>query len=120
MNIFAGALTPCALFAIGLGLSAEGLRTNLNASIALAAIKLVIMPLIVYALCLLTKLDPLNTIAAVICAAVPTAKTVYHPGRRVQGGGGTGRVHGVDHDAAVGGDADGMAVCAVGAWGAGG
>ena len=77
LNIFAGALTPCALFAIGLGLSAEGLRTNLNASIALAAIKLVIMPLIVYALCLLTKLDPLNTIAAVICAAVPTAKTVF-------------------------------------------
>jgi predicted permease len=77
LNIFAGALTPCALFAIGLGLSAEGLRTNLNASIALAAIKLVIMPLIVYALCLATNLNPLNTIAAVICAAVPTAKTVF-------------------------------------------
>jgi malonate transporter len=77
MNIFAGALTPCALFAIGLGLSAEGLRTNLNASIALAAIKLVIMPLIVYGLCLATNLNPLYTIAAVICAAVPTAKTVF-------------------------------------------
>jgi malonate transporter len=77
LNIFAGALTPCALFAIGLGLSAEGLRTNLNASLALAAVKLVIMPLIVYALCLATNLDPLNTIAAVICAAVPTAKTVF-------------------------------------------
>ena len=48
-----------------LGLSAEGLRTNLNASIALAAIKLVIMPLIVYGLCLVTNLDPLYTIAAV-------------------------------------------------------
>lgn len=33
-------------------------------------------PLIVYALCLVTNFNPLYTIAAVICAAVPTAKTV--------------------------------------------
>jgi malonate transporter len=35
------------------------------------------MPLVVYGLCLLLGLDPLYTIAAVICAAVPTAKTAY-------------------------------------------
>jgi predicted permease len=35
------------------------------------------MPLIVYGLSLSLGLDPLYTIAAVICAAVPTAKTVY-------------------------------------------
>ena len=77
LNIFAAALTPCALFAIGLGLSVEGIRSNLMASIALAAVKLVIMPLIVYGLCVASGLNPLYTIAAVICAAVPTAKTVY-------------------------------------------
>ena len=77
MNIFAAALTPCALFAIGLGLSVEGMRSNLIASIVLAAVKLVIMPLIVYGLCVASGLNPLYTIAAVICAAVPTAKTVY-------------------------------------------
>jgi predicted permease len=77
LNILAAALTPCALFAIGLGLSIEGVRANLPASLALAAVKLVIMPLIVYGLCLATGLDPLYTIAAVVCAAVPTAKTVY-------------------------------------------
>jgi predicted permease len=77
MNIFAGALTPCALFAIGLGLSAEGLRANLKTSLVLAVIKLVIMPLIVYGLCIASGLNPLYTLAAVICAAVPTAKTVY-------------------------------------------
>jgi malonate transporter and related proteins len=43
----------------------------------LSAVKLVIMPLIVYGLCISLGLDPLYTIAAVICAAVPTAKTVY-------------------------------------------
>jgi predicted permease len=77
LNIFAAALTPCALFAIGLGLSVEGVRSNLTASMALAAVKLLIMPLIVYGLCVASGLNPLYTIAAVVCAAVPTAKTVY-------------------------------------------
>jgi predicted permease len=43
----------------------------------LAAVKLVIMPLIVYGLCVASGLNPLYTIAAVVCAAVPTAKTLY-------------------------------------------
>jgi malonate transporter and related proteins len=77
MNIFAAALTPCALFAIGLGLSLEGIASNITMSIVLAVVKLVIMPLIVYGLCVASGLNPLYTIAAVICAAVPTAKTAY-------------------------------------------
>jgi malonate transporter len=77
LRIFADALTPCALFAIGLGLSLEGLRANLGRASLLSAVKLVIMPLIVYGLSMALGLDPLYTIAAVICAAVPTAKTVY-------------------------------------------
>jgi predicted permease len=77
LNIFAAALTPCALFAIGLGLSVAVMRSNLAASLVLAAVKLVIMPLIVYGLCVASGLNPLYTIAAVVCAAVPTAKTVY-------------------------------------------
>lgn len=77
LDIFAGALTPCALFAIGLGLSIEGIRTNLATTAALAVIKLLVMPLVVYGLCLVSGLGPLYTIAAVVCAAVPTAKTVY-------------------------------------------
>jgi predicted permease len=77
LNMIASALTPCALFAIGLGLSVEGLRSSIGTSFGLAAIKLVVMPLIVYGLCIITGLNPLYTVAAVICAAVPTAKTVY-------------------------------------------
>lgn len=77
MNILAGALTPCALFAIGLALSLEGVRKSLAASTALAAVKLLAMPLLVYGLCVALRLHPLYTDAAVICAAVPTAKTVY-------------------------------------------
>jgi predicted permease len=77
LSIFADALTPCALFAIGLGLSIDGLRANIGRSSLLSTVKLVIMPLIVYGLSVSLGLDPLYTIAAVICAAVPTAKTVY-------------------------------------------
>ena len=77
LGIFADALTPCALFAIGLGLSIDGLRANIKQASLLSAVKLVIMPLIVYGLSMSLGLDPLYTIAAVICAAVPTAKTAY-------------------------------------------
>ena len=77
LGILADALTPCALFAIGLGLSIDGLRANIGQASLLTVIKLVIMPLIVYGLSIALGLDPLYTIAAVICAAVPTAKTVY-------------------------------------------
>jgi predicted permease len=77
LHILAAALTPCALFAIGLGFSAEGMRAHLAAAIGLAAVKLVLMPLLVYGLCVASGLNPLYTVAAVVCAAVPTAKTVY-------------------------------------------
>jgi len=77
LGIMADALTPCALFAIGLGLSIDGLRANIGRASLLSAVKLAIMPVIVYGLSVSLGLDPLYTIAAVICAAVPTAKTVY-------------------------------------------
>ncbi len=77
LGIMADALTPCALFAIGLGLSIDGVRASIGRASLLSVVKLVIMPLVVYGLCMYLGMDPLYTIAAVICAAVPTAKTVY-------------------------------------------
>lgn len=76
-GIFAKALTPCALFAIGLGFSLDELRSGLGETALFAAFKLVVTPLVVYGLCLLLRLDPFYTVAAVVCAAVPTAKTAY-------------------------------------------
>jgi malonate transporter len=77
LQILADALTACALFAIGLGVSIEGLRSNIGRSAALAAVKLGLMPLIVLGLSIALRLESLYLIAAVVCAAVPTAKTVY-------------------------------------------
>jgi malonate transporter and related proteins len=77
LRILADALTSCALFAIGLGLSIQGLRANFGRAALLTVVKLVVMPLIVFGLAVALRLEPLYLIAAVICAAVPTAKTVY-------------------------------------------
>jgi malonate transporter and related proteins len=77
LRILADALTACALFAIGLGLSIDGVLANFGRSAVLTIVKLLIMPLIVLGLSIVFRLDPLYTAAAVICAGVPTAKTVY-------------------------------------------
>ncbi|SAK80342.1 auxin efflux carrier [Caballeronia hypogeia] len=77
LHILGEALTPCALFAIGLDLTLDELRGRLNLYALLMALKLAIMPLVVYALCLATGLNRTATIAAVVCAAVPTAKSAY-------------------------------------------
>jgi malonate transporter len=77
LHILADALTSCALFAIGLGLSVQGLRANSGRAAALTMVKLVVMPLVVLGLGAALRLEPLFLIAAVVCAAVPTAKTVY-------------------------------------------
>ena len=63
------AIPPARTSLVGLGLSVEGMRSNLAASVVLAAVKLVIM----HGLCVASSLNPLYTIAAVVCAA----KTVY-------------------------------------------
>jgi hypothetical protein len=77
LGILGEALTPCALFAIGLDLSIGELRGHLNRYALLAALKLLAMPFVVYGLCVATGLNRTFTIAAVICAAVPTAKSAY-------------------------------------------
>jgi malonate transporter and related proteins len=77
LTILGEALTPCALFAIGLDLTLAELRGRVQLYAVLTALKLAIVPLVVYALCLLVKLGHTATVAAVVCAAVPTAKSAY-------------------------------------------
>ncbi len=71
------ALTPCAFFAIGLELTLGELRGRLSLYALLTVVKLAIVPLVVYALCLACGLSGMATVSAVICAAVPTAKSAY-------------------------------------------
>lgn len=76
-NLLAGALTPCALFAIGMSIRLDALRERGATIIFSSLVKLVALPVLVLLLCQLFELDPLYTIAAVVCAAVPTAKTTF-------------------------------------------
>jgi malonate transporter and related proteins len=77
LKIFGDALAASALFAIGLGLSFDGVRSNFRPSMMLAVIKLAVMPALVWGLALLLGLDHRFMTSAVVCAAVPTAKTAY-------------------------------------------
>jgi predicted permease len=77
LGLLGEALTPCALFAIGLDLSISELRGHASRYALLTALKLVVMPMVVYGLCIAAGLNRAFTIAAVICAAVPTAKSAY-------------------------------------------
>ena len=76
-HIFGDTLTGCALFSIGLGFSPAGLRHDWRAAMTLSAVKLVVVPAVVWAIARLCGLSAFHTLAAVVCAGVPTAKTAY-------------------------------------------
>lgn len=71
------AVTPCALFAIGMSIRFESLRVGIKTIVFASAVKLVVVPGIIFMLALLVGLEPMFAIAATVCAAVPTAKNVF-------------------------------------------
>jgi malonate transporter len=77
LTILGEALTPCALFSIGLDLTLGELRQRLGLYALLTVLKLAVVPLVVYVLCVAAQLGRTATVAAVVCAAVPTAKSAY-------------------------------------------
>jgi len=77
LKLLAGALTPCALFAVGMTIRLEHLRISATTILVASIIKLIALPVLVLILALLLGLNPIFTIAATICAAVPTAKNAY-------------------------------------------
>lgn len=77
LGLLAMAVTPCALFAIGLSIRLGDLSNDAGVMVAISVIKLVVFPASVLGLAVLLHLDPILTIAATICAAVPVGKTVF-------------------------------------------
>ena len=77
LGFLAAAVTPCALFAIGMSIKLEGMRRDAAAIVAISAISLVVFPVVVLLLALLVGLDPILAIAGVVCAAVPVGKTAF-------------------------------------------
>ena len=76
-DVLAAALTPCALFAIGMSIRFDELRKSGSAIIFATVVKLVVLPALVLLLSQLLGLSPLLAVAAVVAACVPTAKTTY-------------------------------------------
>ncbi|MEO1250513.1 MAG: AEC family transporter [Pseudomonadota bacterium] len=71
------AVTPCALFAIGMSIRLKALKTGMGEILFAAIVKVIVLPALILLLARIMGLDPIMTIAAVICAAVPTGKNVF-------------------------------------------
>jgi len=70
--------SPCALFAVGMTLRRFGIRGNLPPALALSVLKMVVMPLLVWATATtFTDLPPLWIAVATIGAAAPSGINAY-------------------------------------------
>ncbi len=77
LNLLGSALTPCALFAIGMSIKPSSIVKSGPLIVFASTIKLIILPMLVLAVAQLMGLSPLIAISAVIAAAVPAAKTEF-------------------------------------------
>ena len=68
---------PLALVALGMGLAEYGMRDGWRVSTAIAAIKLVLQPLVVWALARILDLPPLETQVVVLLASIGVGANVY-------------------------------------------
>jgi malonate transporter len=65
------------LVALGMGLAEYGIRAGFGQSAMIAALKLVALPLCVWALARAFALPPQETMAVVLLSALPTGANVY-------------------------------------------
>ena len=77
LQMVSQAAVPLSLIALGMGLAEFGIRTGWRESAAIAALKLVAQPAVVYALARVLALPPLETAAVVMLAALPVGANVY-------------------------------------------
>ena len=77
LQMVSQAAVPLSLIALGMGLAEFGIRTGWRESAAIAALKLVAQPTVVYALARVLALPPLETAAVVMLAALPVGANVY-------------------------------------------
>lgn len=77
LNIFGSALTPCALFAVGMSINLEAIAKSGRLVITSTVIKLLVLPALALLVTRLLETDALVSVAAVISAALPTAKTEF-------------------------------------------
>jgi malonate transporter and related proteins len=78
IGLLAGAAAPCALFALGAAISEYKIAGELRESVAIVFLKLVIHPIIIWALAsFVFDLSPVFVAVATITAALPVGANVY-------------------------------------------
>jgi len=77
LMILGSALAPCALFAIGASIDLGHILHDGRRIAVLSAVKLIALPLAVFAIGLAIGMTPFFVIAATVCASVPTAKNIF-------------------------------------------
>jgi predicted permease len=77
MQMVGQAAVPLSLIALGMGLAEFGVRAEWRPSVAIALLKLVGQPIVVYALAVALALPAAETAAIVMLAALPVGANVY-------------------------------------------
>lgn len=77
LDLLGQALTPCALFAIGMAIKPETLMRSRGVILFVLVVKLLVLPVLVFTAARLLELDPLLTVVTVLVAALPTAKSEF-------------------------------------------
>lgn len=77
LTLVAQAAVPLSLIALGMGLAEYGVREGWRESLAICAIKLVVQPLVVFALARALALPALETQVVVMLASLPVGANVY-------------------------------------------
>ena len=77
LELLGAALTPCALFAIGMSIKPDIIFKSGGTIFFASIVKLLLLPALVFLAAQAIGLDPLVTITAVVAAAVPTAKSEF-------------------------------------------
>jgi predicted permease len=77
LALISDAATPLALFVLGMGLAEYGVRSGWREGLAITALKLIVQPLVVWALAWLLGLPPLETQVVVLLASLAVGINVY-------------------------------------------
>lgn len=85
LRVLGNASVALGLLTVGAALSADALRDRIGTQALTGALKLLVMPLLTWGLCLAVGLDPLATAICVLFMALPTAATSYVMARAMGG-----------------------------------
>ena len=77
LDLFGATVAPVALFAVGIDLDFSVFKKHLMPIIGATIFKLILMPILAWYMCQWLGLEPIATVAVVLCSSVAAAKCQY-------------------------------------------